>query len=122
MTEEQALQNVVNLVYVLDKSVRYAAFVNVQGQTVVGGIRQGVRSLDSDEKEKARLRQLAVSGIARRYWEETYGKYAYTIMKFQKLILGQFPFRDMAMIVSLDPTSSVERIFDQIDEVLAKNR
>ena len=122
MTEERGLQNLVNLVYGLDKSIRYAAFISAQGEIVAGGIRGGLKSLDSDENEKVRLRQLVVSGIARRYWEETYGKHAYTLMRFQNLILGQFPFRAMAMIVSVDPTPSSARIFDQIDEVLTKNR
>jgi hypothetical protein len=113
-------QTLVNRIYSLDTRIRYAAFINVKGEVLAGGIRGGIKSLDSDETEKVRLQQLATSGLARRHWEQAYGKYAYTMMRFQNLLLAQFPYRDLALIVSMAPNAPRE-VFDQISELLNKN-
>jgi hypothetical protein len=113
-------QALVNQIYSLDTGIRYAAFINIKGEVLAGGIRTATRSLDSNETEKLRLQQLAASGLARRHWEQAYGKYAYTMMRFQNLLLAQFPFRDLAVIVSMAPTAP-RQVIDQISELLSKN-
>jgi hypothetical protein len=113
-------QTLVNQIYSLDAGIRYAAFINVKGEVLAGGIREGTKSLDSDQTEKLRLQQLATSGLARRHWEQAYGKYAYTMMRFQNLLLAQFPYRDLAVIVSMAPNVS-RQVFDQVCELLNKN-
>lgn len=120
MTTGPQFQTLVNQIYSLDTGIRYAAFINAKGEVVAGGIRGGTKSLDSDETEKLRLQQLAASGLARRHWEQTYGKYAYTMMRFQNLLLAQFPYRDLAVIVSMAP-NALRQVFDQISDLLSKN-
>ena len=109
-----------NQIYSLDAGIRYASFINLSGEVLAGGLRAGTKSLDSSEEEKHRLQILATTGLARRHWEQAYGKYAYTMMRFQNLLLAQFPYKDLAVIVSIAPNAP-RQLFDQISELLGKN-
>ena len=120
MASRPEFQTIVNSIYSFDLGIRYAAFINIKGEILAGGLRGGTKSLDTDETEKLRLQQIASGGIARRHWEQAYGKYAYTLMRFQNLIIVQFAYKDLAVIVSMTPNVPAQ-VFDKICDLLNKN-
>jgi hypothetical protein len=120
VTSGQQFQPLIDKLYSLDGGIRYAGLINAQGVLLAGGLRVGTKSLDSDAEEKLRLRQLATAGVVSRIWERAYGKCAYTIMRFQNLLVAQFPYRDLTMIVSMAPNIRMQ-VVDQISDILVRN-
>ena len=51
MPDKVLLQKLVDKIFQIDARIRYAAFANIDGFVLVGGMRKGVDSYDSDEDQ-----------------------------------------------------------------------
>lgn len=102
----------------MDKRIRSAWFVNYAGEKLAGGIREGVRPLESPKELKLRYVQRALKGAIRKEWEKTYGTYLYSISGFSRVLLVQIPYKAYFLNVTTEITAPIQSILEAIQKIL----
>ncbi len=103
----------ISAIFKLDKRIRYAQIVSSDGQVLAGGMREGLESLDPPELRAMRVQQYRANRELVNEWANQYGRYAYSVIVFDKIKLFVFPLdEDKSLFVSVASSisrSSVER-------------
>jgi hypothetical protein len=120
MADKIVLQSLVDRTFQIDPKIRYVAFADVNGLVLVGGMREGVRSYDSDEDQRLRTVQRSLSGYMVSDWERIYGEYKFNVMGFQKLTLIQFPFDELMLNISTEPDIHPIEMTRKIRDLISK--
>ena len=118
----EALEVTLQRVFQLDKLIRYAAFVDASGTLVAGHMRDGVRSLDTEEQQQYRSMQRAIQGFMFKSCESNYGEYEFTVTTFSKLTLGQVPYGDLMLNFSTEKNAPITQIVNKIRKILNETR
>jgi len=117
---KEELELLVNRIFAIDPHIRYAAFVNANANVMAGGLRQGVRSFDSDEQLRFRMLQLSIMGLTFRDWQGVYKDYKFAMLSFGRIAILQIPFRDMMLNLSVEPSAPTVQIVNEITKILGK--
>lgn len=115
------LQKLADMVSEVDPGIRYAAFADLDGNIVAGGMRTGVQSYDSDQDQRMRTIQRSISGYMFRDWERNYGRHEFTVTVFEKLVLIQITYEELVLNVSTEPGIKVNQALKKILELLSKS-
>lgn len=118
MPNKVLLQRLVDKVFQIDARIRYAAFANIDGLVLVGGMREGVDSYDSDKDQRLGTIQRTLSGIMAREWERNYGEYKFTVRSFLKLTLFQFPLNELVLNISAEPDIQICETARKVEDLL----
>jgi hypothetical protein len=101
------IPNVSNI-FKLDKRIRYVQVVTSDGQTIAGGMREGLESLDPPELRAGRIQQFKANRELLDNWARQYGRYSYSLIVFDKIKL--FAFRlDEENTLYVSVASSISR-------------
>lgn len=114
------LQKLVDSVFRVDPRVRYAAFADIEGEIVAGGMRTGVQSYDSDEDQRMRTVQRSISGYMFRDWARNYGQHKFTVTAFEKIVLIQISYEELVLNISTEPDVKVSEVLKKILDLLSK--
>jgi hypothetical protein len=112
------LQRLVEKVFQIDAKIRYVAFADIDGLVLVGGMREGVSSYDSDEDQRLRTMQRTLLGMMAREWERNYGEYKFTVRSFLKLTLFQFPLNELVLNISAEPDIQISETARKVEDLL----
>jgi hypothetical protein len=115
-----AASQVIKALFDSDRRIRYGAVIGEKGEEIVGGMRPGIKSLES-ERESSRLRIQTLIGMAiNRNWNELLGDADYIIVHRSKIVVFIFPLSGMkSLLVSAEPDYPLKRLGEISDAAQA---
>ncbi len=119
MPVKVVLQRLVDRIFQIDAKIRYVGFADINGLVLVGGMREGVRSYDSDEDQRLGTIQRSLLGFTVREWERNYGEYKFTVRSFQKLTLFQFLFNELVLNISTEPDIQISETVRKVGDLIS---
>ncbi len=106
---------------VSEKEIRFAGFVNIQGDLVSGQFREDVVPFENDEEQQRIFRELALRIATRKKFDYSMGAVKYSASRREKLVMMSFPFKKVILLVTADPNVNIDRLAYKIIQILGKD-
>ncbi len=102
-----------------EDSVRFAAIVDGSGKIVAGGQREGVPPLEDDESKLQSFVEFVSKVSIRKDYDKSLGPINYLAARRDKLVLISFPFpvSDILLLVTAEPTVSIENLAKKVVDI-----
>jgi len=104
-----------------EKEIRFAGFVNMQGDLVEGQFREDVVPFENDEEQKRIFRELAVRISTRKNFDFSMGAVKYSASRREKLVMMSFPLKNMILLITTEPHVNIDRLAYKIIQILGKD-
>lgn len=101
-----------------DQEVRFAAFLNKEGELIKRKFRRGIVPLESDEEQKKIFQELAVRVATRKNFDHSMGAVKYSASRREKLVMMSFPVDDKILLITADPNINIDRLAYRIIQKL----
>lgn len=113
------LEKVCDSIVELDPLIRSAWIINGRGNSVAGGMRVGLRSLEDTKKDEMLFTELALRVRMRHEFDQELGKVHFSLSHREKVLVMSFPLPDnWAMLVSAEPGIDFSSIPFKVIEIL----
>ncbi len=106
---------------VSEKEIRFAGFVNVQGELVKGKFREDVVPFENDEEQQRIFRELALRISTRKKFDYSMGAVKYSASRREKLVMMSFPLKKVILLITAEPNVNIDRLAYKIIENLGKD-
>ena len=104
-----------------EKEIRFAGFVNIQGNLVQGKFREDVIPFESDEEQQKIFRELAFRISTRKKFDYSMGAVKYSASRREKLVMMSFPLKEMILLITAEPNVNIDRLAYRIIQILGKD-
>jgi hypothetical protein len=104
-----------------EQEIRFAGFVNMQGDLVEGQFRENVVPFENDEEQKRIFRELAVRISTRKNFDFSMGAVKYSASRREKLVMMSFPLKNMILLITTEPHVNIDRLAYKIIQILGKD-
>ena len=104
-----------------EQEIRFAGFVNMQGDLVEGRFREDVVPFENDEEQKRIFRELAVRISTRKNFDFSMGAVKYSASRREKLVMMSFPLKNMILLITTEPHVNIDRLAYKIIQILGKD-
>jgi hypothetical protein len=104
-----------------EQEIRFAGFVNMQGDLVEGQFREDVVPFENDEDQKRVFRELAVRISTRKNFDFSMGAVKYSASRREKLVMMSFPLKNMILLITSEPNVNIDRLAYKIIQILGKD-
>ena len=104
-----------------EQEIRFAGFVNMQGDLVEGQFREDVVPFENDEEQKRVFRELAVRISTRKNFDFSMGAVKYSASRREKLVMMSFPLKNIILLITTDPHVNIDRLAYKIIQILGKD-
>jgi hypothetical protein len=104
-----------------EQEIRFAGFVNMQGDFVEGQFREDVVPFENDEEQKRIFRELAVRISSRKNFDFSMGAVKYSASRREKLVMMSFPLKNIILLITIEPHVNIDRLAYKIIQILGKN-
>jgi hypothetical protein len=104
-----------------EQEIRFAGFVNMQGDLVEGQFREDVVPFENDEEQKRIFRELAVRISTRKNFDFSMGAVKYSASRREKLVMMSFPLKNMILLITTEPHVNIDRLAYKIIQILGKD-
>ena len=104
-----------------EKEIRFAGFVNMQGELVKGQFRDDVVPFENDEEQKKTFRELALRISTRKKFDYSMGAVKYSASRREKLVMMSFPLKNMILLITAEPNVNIDRLAYKIIQILGKD-
>ncbi len=104
-----------------EKEIRFAGFVNMQGELVEGQFREDVVPFENDEDQKRVFRELAIRISTRKNFDFSMGAVKYSASRREKLVMMSFPLKNMILLITTEPHVNIDRLAYKIIQILGKD-
>jgi len=104
-----------------EQEIRFAGFVNMQGDLVEGQFREDVVPFENDEEQKRVFRELAVRISTRKNFDFSMGAVKYSASRREKLVMMSFPLKNMILLITTEPHVNIDRLAFKIIQILGKD-
>jgi hypothetical protein len=104
-----------------EKEIRFAGFVNMQGDLVKGQFREDVVPLENDEEQKRTFRELALRISTRKKFDHSMGAVKYSASRREKLVMMSFPLKNMILLITAEANVNIDRLAYKIIQILGKD-
>ena len=98
----------VDAIFNIDPLIRYVAIVDKTGERLEGGIRREKMSLNPPEEEPRMFMQTAISRGMVDSWSKYFSNYNFSIISYKNVILLLFPFQENNLLVTMEPSASLD--------------
>lgn len=106
-------------VFAVDPAVRFAGVINMMGKLVAGGMREGVKPLESIKDMDRLYIELALRTAMRREFDSEFGKTIYTFSERERIKMATFPLaKDAFLLISIDKAKPHDRIISRVLELV----
>jgi hypothetical protein len=106
---------------VSEKEIRFAGFVNVQGELVKGKFREDVVPFENDEEQQRIFRELALRISTRKKFDYSMGAVKYSASRREKLVMMSFPLKKVILLITAEPNVNIDRLAYKIIQILGKD-
>jgi hypothetical protein len=104
-----------------EQEIRFAGFVNMQGDLVEGQFREDVVPFENDEEQKRIFRELAVRISTRKNFDFSMGAVKYSASRREKLVMMSFPLKNIILLITTEPHVNIDRLAYKIIQILGKD-
>jgi len=104
-----------------EQEIRFAGFVNMQGDLVEGQFREDVVPFENDEDQKRIFRELSVRISTRKNFDFSMGAVKYSASRREKLVMMSFPLKNMILLITTEPHVNIDRLAYKIIQILGKD-
>ncbi|MFZ8907861.1 MAG: DUF6659 family protein [Nitrosopumilaceae archaeon] len=104
-----------------EKEIRFAGFVNMQGNLIEGQFRVDVIPFESDEEQQKIFRELAYRISTRKKFDYSMGAVKYSASRREKLVMMSFPLKEMILLITAEPNVNIDRLAYKIIQILGKD-
>ena len=104
-----------------EQEIRFAGFVNMQGELVEGQFREDVVPFENDEDQKRVFRELAIRISTRKNFDFSMGAVKYSASRREKLVMMSFPLKNMILLITTEPNVNIDRLAYKIIQILGKD-
>jgi len=104
-----------------EKEIRFAGFVNLEGDLVEGQYREDIVPFENDEDQKQIFRELALRISTRKKFDYSMGAVKYSASRREKLVIMSFPLKNMILLLTAEPNVNIDRLAYRIIQILGKS-
>ena len=104
-----------------EQEIRFAGFVNMQGELVEGQFREDVVPFENDEDQKRVFRELAVRISTRKNFDFSMGAVKYSASRREKLVMMSFPLKNIILLITTEPHVNIDRLAYKIIQILGQD-
>ncbi|WP_337863715.1 DUF6659 family protein [Nitrososphaera sp.] len=106
-------------VFAIDPAVRFAGVIDKMGKLVAGGMREGLRPLESVKDMDRLYLEFALRNAMRREFDAEFGPTIYAMSEREKIKIATFPMPgEELLLISIDRSHPHDRIISRILELL----
>ena len=91
MSQGREFEKICNDVITLSKNIRSASVIDKMGKLIAGGMRQGVKSMESTVDSQKLFVEFALRSMMREEFDEEFGRTVYSFSVREKVTLASFP-------------------------------
>jgi uncharacterized protein DUF6659 len=123
MLDKNTLDQLCNHTFSLDSTIRFVGIINKMGKLVAGGMKQGLKSMENNEKSLELYLEFVLKNEMNKDFDLEFGKTIYSFSEREKIKLASFPLDDNYLLrVSMDKDGAHNEIIEKILELFEKNR
>jgi Family of unknown function (DUF6659) len=121
MLDKDTLNQLCNPIFALDSTIRFAGIINKMGKLVAGGMKQGLESMENNEKSLELYMEFVLKNEMNKDFDPEFGRTIYSFSEREKIKLASFPLDDNYLLrVSIDKDGAHNKIIERILELLKK--
>ena len=117
MSEGHEFEKICNDVIILSQNIRSASVIDKMGKLVAGGMRQGVKSMESTADSQKLYVEFALRSMMREEFDEEFGRTIYSFSVREKVMLASFPL-DNHHILRVSIQKDEVRYYEIIESIL----
>ncbi len=122
MLDKDTLDQLCNPIFALDSTIRFAGIINKMGKLVAGGMKQGLESMENNEKSLELYMEFVLKNEMNKDFDPEFGRTIYSFSEREKIKLASFPLDDNYLLrVSIDKDGAHNKIIERILELLKKD-
>jgi hypothetical protein len=122
MLDKDTLDQLCNPIFALDSTIRFAGIINKMGKLVAGGMKQGLESMENNEKSLELYLEFVLKNEMNKDFDPEFGRTIYSFSEREKIKFASFPLDDNYLLrVSIDKDGAHNKIIERILELLKKN-
>lgn len=103
-----------------EQDIRFAGFVNVEGNLIKGKFRDEIIPFETDEEQQKIFRELAYRVSIRKHFDYSMGPVKYSASRREKLVMMSFPLKNSILLITTEPNVNIDRIAYKIIQILGK--
>ena len=112
---QEKLEQIIN-----EKDIRFAGFINAEGELVIGKFRKEIVPFENDSEQKKIFRELAIRVATRVKFDYSMGRVKYSASRREKLVMMSFPLRKNILLITAEPNVNIDRLAYRIIQILGK--
>ena len=117
MSEGHEFEKICNDVIILSQNIRSASVIDKMGKLVAGGMRQGVKSMESTVDSQKLYVEFALRSMMREEFDEEFGRTIDSFSVREKVMLASFPL-DNHHILRVSIQKDEVRYYEIIESIL----
>ncbi len=104
-----------------ENEIRFAGFLDYEGNLIKGKIREGVIPFENDEEQKKIFRELAIRVATRVKFDYSMGRVKYSSSRREKLVMMSFPLKNSILLITAEPNVNIDRLAYKIIQFLGND-
>ncbi len=104
-----------------EKDVRFAGFINLEGDLVESQFQNDAVPFESDEEQLKIFRELALRVSTRKKFDFSMGPVKYSASRREKLVMMSFPLKNITLLITAEPNVNIDRLAYKIIQILGKS-
>lgn len=103
-----------------EKEIRFAGFIDHDGNLIKGRFREDIIPLENDEEQKKIFRELAIRVATRVNFDYSMGRVKYSASRREKLVMMSFPLKNFILLITAEPNINIDRLGYKIIQTLGR--
>jgi hypothetical protein len=102
-----------------EPEIRFAGIVNISGNLVLGGFKEGLTPYENDETKLQAFYNFVSKASIRKEFDESLGPINYIAARRDKAVLISFPFplSKILLLISAEPSVNIEDLAKKVVEI-----
>ncbi len=103
----------------VEPDIRFAGIVDKDGKLVAGGFKEGITPYEDDETKLQEFFKFVSKASIRKEFDESLGPINYIAARRDKAVLVSFPFpvTQILLLISAEPTVSIEILAKKVIQI-----
>ena len=104
-----------------EKEIRFAGFVDFQGNLIKGKFREGLIPFENDQEQQQIFRELASRISVRKKFDFSMGAVKYSASRREKLVMMSLPLKNCILLITAEPNVNIDRLAYKIIQILGED-
>ena len=109
-------------VKLLDEKIRFAGVINPRGRLVAGGMKEGVKPLESEKDDEMLYMELALRVRMRQEFDKQLGHVKFALALREKALAMSFPSGEDILYVVAESTADYGKLPEKVVKILENSK